>query len=50
VVNRLRDAFIQQPNKTGVGGSTWNFQLRPTFWFGLALCDNQSAPNFTSDP
>jgi hypothetical protein len=37
----------KQPNKTGVGGTTWNFQLRPTFWFGLALCDNQSAPNFT---
>jgi hypothetical protein len=36
-----------QPNATGVGGTTWNFQLRPTFWFGLALCDNQSAPEFT---
>src|SRR5581483_7365482 len=37
----------KQPNKSGSGGSTWNFQLRPTFWFGLALCDNQSAPNFS---
>jgi hypothetical protein len=37
----------QQPNKTGHGGATWNFQLRPTFWFGLTLCDTQSAPNFT---
>ena len=37
----------KQPNKTGVGGSTWNFQLRPTFWFGLTLCDTQSAPEFT---
>ena len=26
---------------------TWNFQLRPTFWFGLTLCDTQSAPEFT---
>jgi hypothetical protein len=26
-------------------GSTWNFQLRPTFWFGMAMCDDQSAPN-----
>jgi hypothetical protein len=38
---------VKQPNKTGVGGTTWNFQLRPTFWFGLALCDNESAPEFT---
>jgi hypothetical protein len=37
----------QQPNNTGVGGTTWNFQLRPTFWFGLTLCDTQSAPEFT---
>ena len=37
----------KQPNATGSGGSTWNFQLRPTFWFGLTLCDTQSAPEFT---
>jgi hypothetical protein len=37
----------KQPNATGAGGTTWNFQLRPTFWFGMTLCDTQSAPNFT---
>jgi hypothetical protein len=37
----------KQPNASGTGGTTWNFQLRATFWFGLALCDTQSAPNFT---
>jgi hypothetical protein len=37
----------QQPNATGAGGSTWNFELRPTFWLGLALCDSESAPEFT---
>jgi hypothetical protein len=37
----------KQPNNTGSGGTTWNFQLRPTFWFGLTLCDTQSAPEFT---
>jgi len=37
-----------QPNASGAGGSTWNFQLRPTFWFGLTLCDTQSAPEFTT--
>jgi hypothetical protein len=37
----------QQPNASGAGGTTWNFQLRPTLWFGLTLCDSQSAPEFT---
>jgi hypothetical protein len=37
----------QQPNATGAGGTTWNFELRPTFWFGLTLCDTESAPEFT---
>ena len=36
-----------QPNASGAGGSTWNFQLRPTFWFGLTLCNTESAPEFT---
>ena len=34
------------PNQQGTGG-TFNFQLRPTFWLGMAMCDNQSAPEFT---
>jgi hypothetical protein len=33
-----------KPLQDGSGG-TWNFQLRPTFWFGMAMCDDQSAPN-----
>jgi hypothetical protein len=37
------------PNQAGTGG-TWNFQLRPAFWLGMALCDNQSAPEFTHEP
>jgi hypothetical protein len=37
----------KQPNASGKGGTTWNFQLRPTFWFGLTVCDTQSAPEFT---
>lgn len=36
----------QKPKADGSGG-TWNFQLRPTFWFGLTLCDTESAPEFT---
>src|SRR6266516_3379990 len=36
-----------QPTASGATGTTWNFQLRPTFWFGLTLCDTASAPEFT---
>ena len=35
-----------RPSNSGAG-STWNFQLRPTFWFGLTLCDSESSPEFT---
>ena len=35
------------PTASGATGTTWNFQLRPTFWFGLTLCDTESAPEFT---
>ena len=35
------------PNASGANSSTWNFQLHPTFWFGLTLCDSQSSPEFT---
>jgi hypothetical protein len=32
------------PSQSGTG-TTWNFQLHPAFWFGMAVCDDQSAPN-----
>ncbi len=31
------------PKQDGSGG-TWNFQLHPAFWLGMAMCDDQSAP------
>jgi hypothetical protein len=34
------------PNQAGTAGS-WNFQVHIAYWFGMALCDNQSAPEFT---
>jgi hypothetical protein len=37
------------PNQQGTGG-TFNFQLRPTFWLGMAMCDNESSPEFTHAP
>lgn len=32
------------PKQDG-SGTTFNFQLHPAFWFGMAMCDDQSAPN-----
>jgi hypothetical protein len=32
------------PKQDGSGG-TWNFQLHPAFWFGMAMCDDQGNPN-----
>jgi hypothetical protein len=34
------------PKQDGTGG-TYNFQDRIAFWFGMDLCDNQSAPEYT---
>jgi hypothetical protein len=42
----LPDDPPTKPKQDGSGG-TWNFQLRPTFWFGLTLCDSESAPEYT---
>ncbi len=25
----------------------WNFELRPASWFGMTVCDSESAPEFT---
>jgi hypothetical protein len=35
-----------KPNQANTAG-TWDFQLRVPFWFGLVMCDSQSAPEFT---
>jgi hypothetical protein len=43
-----RDAVVP-PKQDGTGG-TFNFQNRIAFWFGMDLCDNQSAPEFTHAP
>ena len=32
------------PRQDGSGG-TGNFQLHPAFWLGMAMCDDESAPN-----
>lgn len=34
------------PQQDGKGG-VWNFQLHPAWWFGMAMCDSESSPNYT---
>jgi len=34
------------PKQDGSGG-TFNFQLHVAYWFGMAMCDTESAPEFT---
>ncbi len=34
------------PKQDGTGG-TFNFQLHPAFWLGMAMCDTQSFPEFS---
>ena len=36
------------PNQQGSGG-TPNFELHPAFWFGMAMCDTQSFPNYSTN-
>ena len=36
------------PKQDGTGG-TANFMLHPAFWFGMAMCDSQSFPNYTTN-
>ena len=43
VVTLSKDPTVE-PNATGVGGTTWGFELHPTFWFGMTMCDTESAP------
>src|SRR3954470_8517985 len=33
--------------KTDGSGGTFNFQLHPAFWLGMAMCDSESAPEYT---
>ena len=47
VMTLPRDPKTQPTAFGGLTTPTWNFQLRPTFWFGLTLCDSESAPEYT---
>jgi hypothetical protein len=42
--NRWQLTLPTEPPPTVVPGRSWDFQLTPAFWFGMAMCDTQSYP------
>jgi hypothetical protein len=46
--NRLRSTLTLPRDPSGehpkAPGKSYNFELHPTFWYGMALCDTQSYP------
>ncbi len=38
----------KDPPSTPTNGRTYNFELHPAFWFGMAMCDTQSFPEQVS--
>jgi hypothetical protein len=42
--NRWGLTLPREPSATVVPGRSWDFQLTPAFWFGMAMCDTQSYP------
>ena len=36
------------PNNPTQAGKSYNFELHPAFWFGMAMCDTQSYPELVS--
>jgi len=47
----LRLPSDPEPNADGTpkAGQTFNFELHPAFWFGMAMCDTQSYPEQVSN-
>ncbi len=46
--NHWKVTIPKDPPHAVVPGRTWNFQLHPAFWFGMAMCDTQSYPEQVS--
>jgi hypothetical protein len=42
--NQWQVTLPKDPPPSVKRGRSWSFQLTPTFWFGMAMCDTQSYP------
>ena len=43
--NQWQMVLPSDPPPDGAAGRSYNFELHPAFWFGMAMCDTQSAPH-----
>ena len=48
--NQMRWTLQLPTDPPAASGQSFNFQLHPAFWFGMAMCDTQSAPRPLGDP
>ncbi|HEX6351341.1 MAG TPA: hypothetical protein VF160_18350 [Candidatus Dormibacteraeota bacterium] len=48
--NHMQWTLTLPSDPPAAGGASFNFQLHPAFWFGMAMCDTQSAPRPLGDP
>jgi len=48
--NRVQWTLTLPSDPPVATGQSFNFQLHPAFWFGMAMCDTQSAPRPLGDP
>jgi hypothetical protein len=46
--NQWTVTLPKEPPSSVIPGRSWDFQLSPAFWFGMAMCDSQSYPQVTS--
>jgi hypothetical protein len=46
--NQWQVTLPKDPPPAVKPGRSWSFELTPTFWFGMALCDTQSYPEQVS--
>jgi hypothetical protein len=46
--NQWQLTLPKDPPPSVKPGRSWSFQLTPTFWFGMAMCDTQSYPQQVS--
>ena len=46
--NEWQVTLPKEPPPSAKPGRSWDFQLTPAFWFGMAMCDTQSYPEQVS--
>jgi hypothetical protein len=48
--NQYQVVIPHDPSPSNPQAKSYHFELNGVIWFGMALCDNQSGPEFTHAP